>query len=34
MRAQFESGWVPAGFGSVTLLTRAGTSGGLRIMVS
>lgn len=34
MRAQFEAGWVPAGFRSVTLLTRDGTSGGLRIMVS
>jgi len=34
MRAQFEAGWVPFGFSGVTLLTRAGTSGGLRIMVS
>jgi hypothetical protein len=34
MRARFESGWVPFGFTGVTLLTRAGTSGGLRIMVS
>lgn len=34
MRAQFEAGWVPFGFRSVTLLTRAKTSGGLRIMVS
>ena len=34
MRSQFEAGWVPFGFLSVTLLTRAGTSGGLRIMVS
>jgi hypothetical protein len=34
MRAQFEAGWVPFGFTGVTLLTRAGTSGGLRIMVS
>lgn len=33
MRERFEAGWVPFGFGSVTLLTRAGTSGGLRIMV-
>ncbi|MGZ3142949.1 AAA family ATPase [Lentzea chajnantorensis] len=31
MRERFESGWVPFGFRSVTLLTRAGTSGGLRI---
>ncbi|MET8760596.1 AAA family ATPase [Lentzea sp. NPDC004782] len=34
MRSRFEAGWVPFGFGGVTLLTRAGTSGGLRIMVS
>ncbi|SER17986.1 AAA domain-containing protein [Lentzea albida] len=34
MRARFEAGWVPFGFTGVTLLTRAGTSGGLRIMVS
>lgn len=34
MREAFESGWVPRGFRSVTLLTRAGTSGGLRINVS
>lgn len=34
MRSRFEAGWVPFGFLSVTLLTRAGTAGGLRIMVS
>ena len=34
MRARFEAGWVPFGFTGVTLLTRAGTSGGLRILVS
>jgi len=34
MRSRFEAGWVPFGFGGVTLLTRAGTSGGLRMMVS
>ncbi|ANZ38333.1 hypothetical protein BBK82_21955 [Lentzea guizhouensis] len=33
MRERFESGWVPFGFRSVTLLTRAGTSGGLRVNV-
>ncbi len=34
MREAFEAGWVPRGFSSVTMLTRAGTSGGLRINVS
>ncbi|TWP45120.1 ATP-binding protein [Lentzea tibetensis] len=33
MRDQFEAGWKPFGWPAVTVLTRAGTSGGLRLTV-
>lgn len=34
MRDRFASGWKPLGWGAVTMLTRSGTSGGLRLTLS